>query len=107
MITAQTLYETLTDEDNGLGIPVAYGRFKEQTALPHIVYMGDGQDTFGADNTFYYKENNYRIEYYFKNKDETIEAAIETLLLENGLQYSKSEDIYIPSEDVFEIYYQI
>lgn len=107
MITAQELYTILTDSQSGLNIPVAYGRFKELTPLPHIVYMGDGQDQFSADNTYLYKQNGYRIEYYFTDKNEAIEEAIETLLLDNGLQYSKSEDIYIPSEDAFEIYYQI
>ena len=38
-------------------------------------------------------------------KDPTIENAIETLLLNNGYLYTKSEDVYIEREDVFVIYY--
>lgn len=102
-LTAKKIYEQLKT----LKLPVAYGRFEEKTPLPHLIYMGEGQETFSADNTYYAKGNNYRIEYYFAHKDETIEESIEALLLENGWQYDKSEDIYISSEDVFEIYYTI
>lgn len=105
-MTAAELYSILTDSQSGLSIPVAYGRFKEPPGLPYVVYLGDGQDQFSADNTYIYKANSYRLEYYFKDKDESIEEAIEKLLLDNGLQYRKSEDIYISSEDVFEIYYE-
>ena len=103
MINAETLYDILSD----LKIPVAYGRFKEPVELPFIVYLGEGQEDFSADNTYYHKTNNYRIEYYFTDKNEAVEEAIETVLLENGLLYTKSEDIYISEEDVFEIYYTI
>lgn len=102
-MTAKDVYTKLKT----IGLPVAYGRFEKPTPLPHIVYMGQGQETFSADNTYYHKGNNYRIEYYFTEKNETIENTIEGLLLENGWQYDKSEDIYISSEDVFEIYYTI
>lgn len=88
-------------------IPVFYGRSIEGVKPPYLVYLGDGQEQFNADNTFYKKSNSYRIEYYFTEKNETIEETIESALLAEGWLYSKSEDIYIESEDVFEIYYQI
>ena len=40
-------------------------------------------------------------------KDETIESAIEDLLLENGYLYEKSEDVFIENEGVFVIYYTV
>ena len=43
----------------------------------------------------------------FIEKDETMEARIEALLLENGYLYDKSEDVYIEDEGVFVIYYTI
>lgn len=89
------------------GLPCAFSHFKEQVAPPYIVYLGDGQDTFAADNTYYWAENRYRVEYYFKFKNEDNEAAIEEALLSNGYLYDKSEDIYIDSEDVHVIYYYI
>lgn len=103
MINAKEVYTQLKT----LGLPVAYGRFEKPTPLPHLVYLGSGQETFSADNTYLYKGNNYRIEYYFTTKDEDTEEAIESLLLGNHWQYEKSEDVYINGEDVFMIYYTL
>ena len=90
-----------------LNIPCAYSHFRNDTAVtpPYIVYVGSGQDTFEADNTIYYKNNTYRIEYYFTTKDEAKEEAIESALLANGYIYEKSDDAWIESEGVFVIYY--
>lgn len=92
-----------------LNLPCAYSSFKGDSALepPYIVYMGNGQDTFKADNTIYHKQNAYRIEYYFTEKNETNEDDIETALLENGYIYEKSDDVYIETEGVYVIYYFI
>lgn len=106
-----TLYEILTDPNTGLGLPCAYSHFGKGDNVPEeppfIVYMGNGQGNFRADNTYYHSENQYRLEYYFTEKDETMEARIEALLLENGYLYDKSEDVYIEDEGVFVIYYTI
>jgi hypothetical protein len=71
------------------------------------VYIGNGQDTFQADNTHYWKQNTYQVEYYFTTKNEQNEAGLENALLEAGYLYEKSEDIYIEEEEVFVIYYYI
>lgn len=89
------------------GLPVAYSHFRTAQEPPFIVYMGDGQQTLSADNTFYWTDNDYQVEYYFKKKNETNEAVIEAALLNAGYQYEKSEDAYIQSEDLFVIYYTI
>lgn len=89
------------------GLPCAYSHFKTTQDLPYIVYLGNGQNTFDADNTFYYKKNNYQIEYYFTTKNESNEATIEQALLDNGFLYEKSEDVYIEDEGVFVIYYYV
>ena len=89
------------------GLPCAYSHFKKKQSPPYIVYIGNGQDTFQADNTHYYKQNSYQVEYYFTTKNERNEEAIETALLDNGFLYEKSEDIYIEEEEVFVIYYYI
>ena len=105
-----TLYQILTDSDTGVGIPVAYSHFTEKSspdAPPYLVYLGNGQDNFKADNNYYFSENRYQLEYYFTEKDEAEEAKIEKCLLDNGLRYDKSEDVYIEDEGVFVIYYQI
>jgi hypothetical protein len=71
------------------------------------VYIGNGQDVFEADNTHYWKENTYQVEYYFTTKNEQNEEAIEKALLDNGFLYEKSEDVYIEDEGVFVVYYYI
>ena len=98
-----TIYQTL----QSTGLPCAYSHFKKKQEPPYIVYIGSGQDIFDADNTHYYRNNNYQVEYYFTTKNESNEAAIEDALLENGYNYTKSEDVYIEDEGVFVIYYQI
>ena len=100
-----TLFQTL----QSLNMPCAYSHFRDglPKELPYIVYLGGGQDTFKADNTIYHKQNNYTVEYYFTEKDESKEDEIENALLENGYIYSKSDDVFIESEGVFVIYYTI
>lgn len=105
-----TLYQILTDPDHGVGIPVAYSHFKSGSAPespPYLVYIGNGQNTRPADNTLYWRRNRYQLEYYFAQKDEAQEAAIEDALLNNGIVFEKSEDVYIEDEDVYMIYYYI
>ena len=102
----QTLFELLQT----IGIPAAYSHFRGDEVPekpPYIVYIGDGQDIFDADNTYYYRRNRYQIEYYFTEKNEAIETAIEDILLGNGYLYEKSEDVYIEGEGVFVIYYTV
>lgn len=90
-----------------INIPFAYGFFKQPITPPYIVYVGGGQDNFGADNTWYATQNRYQIEYYFAYKNEANEQAIEQTLLAYGFNYTKSEDVFIESEGLFVIYYQI
>lgn len=105
-----TLFEILTDPQTGLGIPCAYSHFRDEDvpeAPPYLVYIGNGQNRFEADNSYYWSRNRYQIEYYFTEKDEDQEAAIEKLLLDNGYLYDKSEDVYIEEQGVFVIYYYV
>lgn len=101
-----TLYQTLLT----IGLPVSYSHhidIDSPIEPPYLVYIGDGQDTFDADNTHYYRQNRYQIEYYFTQKNEENESAIEDALLDAGYLYEKSEDVYIEEENVFVIYYNI
>lgn len=88
-------------------LPCAYSHFREKVEPPYIVYLGRGQETFGADNTWHYRRNEYQVEYYFKEKNEANEKAIEDILLADGYNYKKSDDVYIESEGLFVIYYYI
>lgn len=87
--------------------PVAYSHFNKPVELPYIAYIGSGQDSFGADDTWYHSKNRYQIEYYFRLKDESKERAIEDILLSFGYNYTKSEDVFNDDENVFLIYYGI
>ena len=103
-----TLFQILSQLD----IPCAYSHFRSEDGTapiepPYVTYLGAGQTNFDADNTHYHSGNNYQIEYYFTEKDETLEADIETLLLDNGFLYEKSEDVFIEDEGVFVIYYTV
>lgn len=89
------------------GLPCAYSHFKTDQNPPYIVYIGNGQDNLDADNTHYWKNNRYQVEYYFTEKDESNEASIEAALLNAGYLYDKSEDIYIEDQSVFVIYYYV
>ena len=89
------------------GLPCAYSHFKKKQEPPYIVYIGGGQDTFDADNTHFWRNNRYQIEYYFTTKNDANETAIEDKLLENGYNYTKSEDVFIEDEGVFVIYYNV
>ena len=98
-----TIYQTL----QSTGLPCAYSHFKKKQSPPYIVYIGSGQNTFGADNTHYWKQNSYQVEYYYTQKNESNEASIENALLGAGFLYEKSEDIYIEDEGIFVVYYYI
>lgn len=89
------------------GLPCSYSHFQKKIDPPYLVYIGSGQDTFGADNTWYHRENTYQVEYYFTTKNEANETAIENALLSNGYNYEKSEDIFLEDEGLFLIYYYI
>lgn len=96
-----TIYETLKKTK----LPCAYSHFKKPQKPPYIVYIGSGQNNSTADNTLYWRENTYQVEYYFTQKNEAKEFEIEQVLLDNGYLFEKSEDIYLEEDDVFLIYY--
>lgn len=79
---------------------------KKQPAK-YLVWYGNGQSTSAADDTLYFRANEYVVEYYYKRKDEEAEAKIEKALLDAGYQYTKGEDVYIDDEGVFVIYYYV
>lgn len=102
-MTQSKIYATLA----ATGLPCAYSHFKTPQTPPYLVYIGNGQNVMDADNTHYWRENQYQIEYYFTAKDESKEDAIETALLSAGYLYEKSEDIYLEDENMFAVYYYV
>lgn len=98
-----TIQELLTESP----IPAQYGVMDEAIDPPFIVYLGMQPDVFAADNIPYVKYQSYRIEYYFKNKNESLENQLEDLLKSDGWFFTRSDDVYIESENMFVIYYYI
>ena len=87
------------------GLPCAYSHFRTPQDPPYVVYIGNGQDTFKADDTHYWRRSRYQVEYYFAEKNESNESSIEDALLNAGFLYQKSEDIFLEDQGVFLIYY--
>lgn len=98
-----TIYQVL----QSTGLPCAYSHFQKPVNPPYLVYIGNGQNTFEADNTIYHAYNTYQIEYYFTKKNEANEKSIESALTGAGFNYAKSEDIYIEELNAFVIYYYV
>lgn len=98
-----TIFELL----QSTGIPAAYGVMRQEQTPPFLVYLGDGQRQFMADDTIYEKQDTYQVEYYFTEKNPVIEEALEASFLADGWIYEKSEDTYIDGQDVFVIYYTV
>lgn len=91
----------------GLDIPATYSHFTTPQEPPFVVYIGDGQRTMPADDTFYHRKNAYQVEYYFNKKNEAAERDIEDAILAGGFFYEKSSDEYLDEEDLFVIYYTV
>lgn len=89
-------------------LPVWYftPKGKKQPAR-YLVWYGNGQAQAAADDTLYMRVNEYVVEYYYKKKDEEAETSIESVLLNNGYQFEKSEDVYVDDEGVYVIYYYV
>lgn len=102
-----SIYEVLKTTN----LPCVYSHFTSEEGKsvvpPYIAYIGSGQNVFRADDTHYWSENTYQVEYYYKLKDESNEAVIEKALLDNGFQFEKSEDVFIEDQNIFLIYYYV
>lgn len=110
--------DKVLDALEGMGLPWAYMTFRSKTFTdkdgnehevvpPFAVYYGSGQRKLSADNTHYWSENTYTIEYYFTDKSSANEEGIEAAILAEGFQFEKSEDVYLEDEDVCVIYYYL
>lgn len=107
MINGQESIDRLLAAIETIGLPAAYFTFDKKVNPPFLVYYGSGQIKMSADDTHFWHNNNFNIEYYFKDKNVKNEEELERALLEYGFQFSKSEDIYLSDEDVFVIYYYL
>lgn len=85
-----------------IGLPCSYYQFSKDTAKPppFICWYCPSNDDFLADNTNYSEILNLTIELYTDSKDFDQEAAVEAVLKQNGLVYSRQEE-YIDAEKMY------
>lgn len=90
------------------GIYTTYFEVEDERQAPYIIWRGDGQDNFEADDTIYFRiGNRYEADYYFLEKDEHTEDLIETALIEAGYWYDKSSDMKDSDTGEYLIIYNI
>ena len=90
------------------GMPSAYRTFTKQTAKapPYVVFYFDGTDDLYADNSNYQRIEQLVIEFYSRHKNFEKEKAIEKVLDEYEMTYTKSE-VPIEDEKLIEIIYEM
>ena len=101
-------YEQICEMMQETGLPFAYHHFAEGEAPkpPFLLFLTEGEDTFGADNVMYYSFKQLNIELYTDEKSPDTEKAVEEILTSHGIYYSKSET-YIESERLYEVLYEM
>lgn len=101
-MTIDELYKLL----NQLNLPLAYNHFKNPQKPPYLVYMTDDSSNFAADNKVYHKTDNFAIELYTDKKGIKLETQLELLLDAHDLYYEKYE-VYIDTEKLYQVRYEI
>ena len=96
----------LYQELKSLGLPVAYGSFKETQTPPFITYQFSYGSDLIADNQNYKEIENFQIELYTAIKHPPIESLVQDKLKELRLPYSKVE-VFLDSEDLYQVIYEI
>lgn len=79
-------------------------RFLTPPKTTYAVYM-DSFTRRGADGLNLLKEHNYTIEIYSYKADPKIEAKIEAILDELGIEYDKAERYWIQAEQLYQVVY--
>ncbi len=101
-MTISELYEKLND---GLLIPVAFGKFNKPAKLPFVIINCDGEETIKADNTVLAEFPSVRLELYSDYKDIELETKVKNLLKENEIEFEVSDVGFIESEKMYEVVY--
>lgn len=90
------------------GFPTAYYQFPEGTeqATPFICFYFSENNDMLADNSNYQKIEHLIIELYTDNKSFTAEAAVEQVLSDHDMVWTRSET-QIDSERMYEVVYEM
>lgn len=105
-MTYEKLFEILQSTD----IPFRYHHFnkeKEPPPVPRGVYMFKDADSIFADGVTAMLIDNIRIELYTATKDPEIEKKLETVLTSAEIPFEKVDEVYIESENMYMIVYEI
>lgn len=87
-------------------LPIAYNHFKEPQNTPYLIYLSEDTSNFGADNKVYHKIDNWVVELYTDKKELNLETRLEVLLEDAELYYEKYE-VYIDTEKMYQVRYEI
>lgn len=105
------MLKTFSTASSTVTVPFAYTAFPENDPNnpapppPFVCYYYDGDNDLLADNLNYQKIRTMVVELYTDAKDFDLENAVETMLNDNGLVFSKDED-YISSEKLYMTTYE-
>ena len=91
-----------------INIPYAYYQFPEGTeqATPFACFFYSNNDDLKADNANYQKIEHLILEVYTDNKDFTLEAAVENVLANHDMTWTRDEE-WIESERMLEVIYEM
>lgn len=90
---------------NTLSISSFYGQAPVGTPLPFMTIHTEQPDNFVADNLVYCEKWNFRIDLYSVKKELEIEADIKSLLNDNGIAWTKTEQ-YISEQLCWEVEFE-
>ena len=101
--------KTMLDQveiSQGVSVPNAYYQFEEDTGIvpPFICFYYTGSRDLYADNSNYQKIDHLVVELYTKDKDFTLEAALESVLKACGLTWTKAETRLDSEQMYVEVY---
>ena len=88
------------------GFPFTYYSFpeKEAPALPYVLFYYPTMTPETAGDTHHAQIYSLNVELYTRNKDFSVESAVENVLLEAGMVFTK-EETYLNDEHMFEVLY--
>jgi len=96
--------ETLKARCDTAKIKYAYGKFKDPQDPSYLVAITQNTSNFMADGGVYCKKTPIQLDYVFKDKDLNEQATIENDILAD-LAWNKSEETYLPNENVWQVSY--
>lgn len=100
-------YKEVATMIRSIGLPFAYHQFNEDTAVapPFVCFSYPASNDLQADNINFQRIEQLNIDLYSDDKDFDNEAAVEAVLLNNGMSWEKNES-YIDSERMYMVSYQ-